>query len=195
MSSSAELTREDFNSSSADRAATANAIAAYSANELLREGRQITIRALRPEDRAELVAAVEHTSDETLYRRFFQVKRHFTEKEIAYFVDVDFVKHVVLVATIEDGGRTGIVGGGRYVHTDPGIAELAFMVIDQFQGQGIGPILLRHLISLARNAGLKVLTADVLPDNLPMLKIFERSGLRMTTEKNSDEVRVVLQLL
>jgi hypothetical protein len=55
-----------------------------------------------------------------LYRRFFGAKRHFSEKEIEFFVNVDFVSHVALVATAEEGNRTVIFGGGRYVIVHPG---------------------------------------------------------------------------
>jgi hypothetical protein len=77
--------------------------AKYSAVELLRDGRRMEIRALRPDDQAELVAAVGRTSDLSLYRRFFGVKRDFSEKDIAFFVNVDFTNHVALIAVVEEG--------------------------------------------------------------------------------------------
>jgi RimJ/RimL family protein N-acetyltransferase len=76
----------------------------------------------------------------------------------------------------------------------PGTAEIAFAVVDEYQGQGIGRALLRHLITLARNAGLKELVAEVLPDNLPMLKVFERSGLIYKPRRAGPVVHVTLQL-
>jgi RimJ/RimL family protein N-acetyltransferase len=169
-------------------------IAKYSARVLLRDGSSILVRALRPDDRAGLIAAVERSSTESLYRRFFRVKRNFTEKEIAHLVDVDFVNHVALVVTVEENGKPAIVGGARYVVTGPGTAEVAFTVIDTFQGRGIGLVLLRHLIAISRNAGLKELTAEVLPDNGPMLRVFESSGLRMSLDRNPYEIHVALQL-
>ena len=85
----------------------------YSAIEGLRDGCRVEIRALRPDDRADLIAAVGRTSDRSLYRRFFGLKRSFTDKEAAFFVNVDFVNHVALVALIDAGGRSVIAGGGR----------------------------------------------------------------------------------
>jgi hypothetical protein len=70
----------------------------YSAVELSRNGRRVEIRALRPGDRADLAAAVCRASTQNLYHRFFAVKRSFTEQEIAFFLNVDFVTHVALVA-------------------------------------------------------------------------------------------------
>ena len=135
----------------------------YSAMEQLPNGAQVEIRALRPDDRAELIAAVDRASSQSLYRRFFGAKRSFTEKEIDFFLNVDFVSHVALVAVLDEGGRSAIVGGGRYIVLQPGTAEVAFVVIDQRQGQGIGGALMKHLAAIARQAGLKEFVAEVLP--------------------------------
>jgi ribosomal protein S18 acetylase RimI-like enzyme len=162
--------------------------------ETLRDGRQVEIRALKPDDQAGMMAAVERSSTQSLYRRFFGVKRHFTDKEVAFFLHVDFVNHVALVAVVEENGKPTIVGGGRYVVVQPGKAELAFAVVDAYQGQSVGAALMRHLTTIARNAGLKEFTADVLPSNGPMLKLFQRSGLPMSTRREGGTVQVSLRL-
>src|ERR1700747_3928639 len=69
----------------------------YSAFETLRDGRRVEIRALRPDDRADLIAAVARSSAQSLYRRFFAVKRDFAEPEIEFFLNVYLVNHCVLV--------------------------------------------------------------------------------------------------
>jgi len=166
----------------------------YSAVEKMRDGRRLDIRSFRPADRADLDSAVARMSSQTLYRRFFTVKRHFSDREREFFLNVDFVDHVALMAWAEEAGRSVIVGGGRYVVVQPGKAEVAFVVIDQYQGQGIGAALMRHLAAIARAAGLQELTAEVLPENRPMLKVFEKSGLPMTTTCEFEVVQVTLQL-
>src|SRR6185312_10746477 len=109
--------------------------------------------------------------------------REFSDREIAFFVNVDFVTHVALVAAVQESTRPSIVGGGRYVVVQPGQAEVAFVVVDEYQGQGIGSTLLRHLAAIARETGLHRLTAEVLPENTAMLKVFERSGLPLTIRR------------
>lgn len=168
--------------------------ARHSAIEALRDGRRVEIRALRPDDRVGLEEAVGRSSAESLHRRFFAVKRSFSEREVAYFLDVDFVSHVALVAVVDEGGQPVIIGGGRYIVVQPGQAEVAFAVVDQYQGQGIGAALMRHLVALAREAGLKELIAEVLPENTPMLKVFTKSGLPMTTKREPGVVHVTLPL-
>jgi hypothetical protein len=92
----------------------------YTARELLRDGSQIDIRALRREDEADMLAAIGKTSAQSLQRRFFVMKRHFSDKERAFFMDVDFKNHVAIVALAEEAGRKIIVGGGRYIVFEPG---------------------------------------------------------------------------
>ena len=166
----------------------------YSSTDSLRDGRTIEIRALRPTDHAGLLAAVERISAESLYRRFMGAKRHFSEKERAFFLNVDFVNHVALVAVIQEAGRDTIIAGGRYIVERPGTAEVAFAVIDKYQGQRIGTALLRHLTKIARGAGLREFIAEVLPDNSSMLKVFEKSGLKSSFKRASGVVHVTLQL-
>jgi ribosomal protein S18 acetylase RimI-like enzyme len=166
----------------------------YSVVELLRDGRPLEIRALKPDDQADLVAAVDRTSPQSLYRRFFAPKRSFTQEEVAYFLNPDFVNHVALVAVVDEGDRRVIVGGGRYIVVKPGKAEIAFAVVDEYQGQRIGAALMRHLAAIAREAGLEELVAEVLSDNISMLKLFERSGLRLGTARDAGVVHVTLAL-
>jgi GNAT superfamily N-acetyltransferase len=99
-----------------------------------------------------------------------------------------------LVVVAEEGGRAEIVGGGRYIVVAPGQAEVAFAVIDQYQGQGVGAGLMRHLAAIAREAGLRELTAEVLPENAPMLKVFEKSGLPVGTKREAGVVHVTMRL-
>ena len=156
---------------------------------------RVEIRAFRPGDQADLLSAVARTSAEALYRRFFTVKRSFSEREREFFLNVDFVHHVALMAWTEESTRRVIAGGGRYVVVQPGKAEVAFMVVDRFQGHGIGAALLRHLAAIARAAGLQELIAEVLAENAAMLKVFEKSGLPMTTTHEDEVVEVTLRLI
>src|SRR5271157_428622 len=145
----------------------------YFATETLRDGRTVEIRAQRSQDREGMRAAIARSSSGALYRRFFAVRREFSEKETDYFLDIDFVNHVALVAVANDAGQPTIVGGGRYVVIQPGKAEVAFAIIDAYQGLGIGSALMRHLATLGREAGLRELIAEVLSENVPMLNVFE----------------------
>jgi ribosomal protein S18 acetylase RimI-like enzyme len=166
----------------------------YSSIELLRDGRQMEIRSVTPDDRTELLEAVARSSSETLYRRFFGVRRNFTEQEIDFFSNVDFVDHVALVVILKEAARFVVAAGARYIVFEPGKAEMAFAVVDQYQGMGIGTTLMRHLVTIARQAALSTLTAEVLASNSQMLKVFQKSGLRLGIRRESEVVHVELGL-
>ena len=166
----------------------------YSVTEKMRDGRDVEIRALRPDDKDDMLAAVGRTGTQSLQRRFFVVKRGVSEKEGAFFMNIDFANHVALVALADEGGRKVIIGGGRYIVTEPGRAEIAFVVIDDYQGQGIGTLLMRHLAVIARKAGLKALIADVLPDNAAMRKVFGKFGFQARRGLDPQVVHLVLTL-
>jgi RimJ/RimL family protein N-acetyltransferase len=169
--------------------------AIYSAREQLRDGRSIDIRALRPADEAEMLAAIDRTNAESLRRRFFATKRGFSDKEKAFFMNIDFVNQVALVAEINEGGHSSIVGGGRYVVTEPGKAEIAFVVVDAYQGQGIGAMLTRHLVGLARTARLRELAADVLPENTAMRKVLGKFSFQTGRSLDPQVVHLTLPLI
>lgn len=167
---------------------------AYSALETLRDGRQVEIRALKPEDRDGWLAYIGRTSDASRYQRFMGPKAGFSEREIAFHVNVDFVSHVALVAVLEEGGEEIGIGGGRYIVTQPGRATLAFQIDDAHQGLGTATHLMRHLVIIARSAGLKELDAEVLSTNRPMLTVFQRSGLAMKNRREAGITEIVLTL-
>ena len=168
--------------------------AQYSAVEPLRDGSQIEIRAFAPEDRPALIAAVGEVGPRSRYLRFFTLKREFSEREREFFLNIDFDQHVALVAVAEEAGQKHLVGAGRYVGVEPGKAEVAFTVIDRCQGQGIGKALVRHLVIVAREAGLHELVAEVLPENRSMLHLFQKCGLPVSVVSEPDVVHITMRL-
>ena len=166
----------------------------YAAIEFARDGRRVDIRALRPEDKDDLIAAYERVSSKTAYQRFFAVRHHFSEAEVAFFTEVDFASHVALAALVDEGGKPTIVGAGRYVAYAPGCAEMAFCIVDAYQGHGIGSALLRHIIAIAERAGLLELTAEVLADNAAMLAVFAQCIPPHSLRREGTVVHVIVHL-
>ena len=95
---------------------------------------------------------------------------------------------------MEEDGKQIIAGSGRYVVVGTKQAEVAFTVVDRYQSLGIGAALMRHIIILAREAGLQELVAQVLATNTAMLKVFERTGLRRSTKRESGTISITLDL-
>ncbi len=157
----------------------------YIAEEFLRDGRPLTIRALHSEDKALWQDVWEHLSPTSVYYRFFSPKKHMSEQEVAYFTQLDFVTHVALLAIIQDptiGAEPAAVG--RYIITEPDVvsdcAEIAFAVEDAYHGLGIGTLLLKHLAIIAKRSGIKAFNAFVLAENSKMVEVFENCGLPCT---------------
>ncbi len=151
----------------------------YSAEGILRDGRSIHIRAIRPDDKQRLADHFSRLSAQSVYFRFFRSKKRLTEQELVQFTEVDFVRNVGLVATLGQGDEERIIGVGRYAllpGVSPSRAEVAFAVADDYHGRGIGTMLLEHLAPIARGNGITEFEADVLGENNRMLDMFARSG-------------------
>ena len=153
----------------------------YSANAILRDGTPVCIRAIRPDDKERLAGHFDRLSSDSRYHRFFGFRNAFTPRELSCFTEPDFLRHVALVATIEEGtGSERIVGDGRYVALPDRCyaAELALSVVDVYQRRSIGTLLLEHLIRLARHGGVRRLEADVMGSNRGALRFLIRRGFK-----------------
>lgn len=180
----------------------------YRAAGALRDGTPIIIRAIQPDDDEALREGFRLLSDQTIYQRFFQSKRDLAEHELRYLTQLDFVDHVGLAAVISNPAGEFIIGVGRFVRLGsgragvrgverdrtPAHAEVAFVVGDEFQGQGVGSQLLAHLVAIARELGIRYLEAEVLPENRPMMAVFRGSGLPITEAVHEGVLHVELRL-
>lgn len=170
----------------------------YSATESLRNGRALTVRAIRPGDTGLMADAFRRVSAESLYLRTFSARKNVNDKELAQLADVDFDNVVALVAVMQEEGQESIIGGGRYIRSGAGAmpsAEVAFLVDDDHQGLGIGSRVFKHLIAIARSSGIKQFEAEVLPSNDGMLRLFDNSGLKVTKQRVEDVVHVTIALI
>jgi len=125
-------------------------------------------------------------SEESLYKRFFSARKDMPHKRLQDFVAVDYSKKMEILATIVEKEKEMIIGLGQYeLNSDMHMAEVALVVRDKFQGQGVGRELLSYLIYLAKRQGLLGFTGDVLVENRSMVRLFEKMGF--DTEKRSEE--------
>lgn len=173
-------------------------IANYAVIEKLRDQRPVTIRAIRPEDKEPFREAFNGLEANSLYMRFFGPRKELTDRELIQATEVDFIRTVALVSCVQEGTRERIVGGGRYLAYEgpapPSAAEIAFVVEEDYQGQGIASLLLKHLLLIGRKQGISRFEADVLHANKKMLRVFERTGLPVVTKASSDSIHVTIKL-
>jgi GNAT superfamily N-acetyltransferase len=140
------------------------------------DGGAIRIRAIRPDDKERLLAHFRGLSGQSVYFRFMGFRRDLSPDDLKHLTELDFKSHVGLVATLDDGHER-FIGVGRYIcGADPKRAEVAFAILDEFQGHGIGTILLQHLSRIADANGVEEFEADVLGENRQMLDVFAHAG-------------------
>ncbi|GHD88800.1 hypothetical protein GCM10010508_26240 [Streptomyces naganishii JCM 4654] len=165
----------------------------WEADVVLRDGGTARIRPITAEDADRLVSFYEQVSDESKYYRFFAPYPRLSAKDVHRFTHHDFVDRVGLAATV--GGefiatvRYDRVGADGMPASGPSDeAEVAFLVQDAHQGRGVASALLEHIAAVARERGIRRFTAEVLPANTKMIKVFTDAGY---TQKRSFEDGVV----
>jgi GNAT superfamily N-acetyltransferase len=169
----------------------------FQESETLKNGVTVTIRAIRHDDKAGVVDAFGKLEPESIYTRFFQAKESLSDRDLKAATEVDFRNVVALVVTTASGGKDILIGGGRCVICNPSSprsAEVAFLVEEDYHGQGIAGRILKHLVRIAREQGVEQFEADVLPQNKAMLAVFARSGLPLKQVPAEGAVHVTLSL-
>ena len=151
----------------------------WEADAVLGDGGIVHLRPIRPDDADLLREFHARLSPETVYNRFFTMMRALPARDVERFTTVDHDDRVAVVAVLQ--GQ--LVGVCRY-DRQPGAAEaeVAIVVEDAHQGRGLGPLLLEHLTSAARERGVERFRADVLPSNRRMLTVFRSAGFEVERE-------------
>jgi acyl-CoA hydrolase/GNAT superfamily N-acetyltransferase len=158
----------------------------------LHDGSEVTVRPARMSDIEPLQDFFYRLSDESLYSRFMEFKRRHPREEIRELVDLDFEDNMALVAT-PAGAAQPILAIARYdVEPKNRLADVAFVVADDWQGKGLGTFLMKRLTEIAQSRDIAGFTADVLAGNLDMLDIFHRSGLKVHADRDDSTYHLVM---
>ncbi len=145
-----------------------------------KSGMEVFLRPLRISDEPLLKDFFYDLSDKSLYRRFISPKKGMPHQELQDYVIIDYTKGMAIVATVSQEGRERVVGLAQYgISQDKHMAEVAFIVADDFQNKGVGSELLAYMTYLARRQGLLGFMAEVLMENRPMLHVFDKMGFDM----------------
>lgn len=153
----------------------------------LRDGRKVLLRPIDRDDADALIVLHDHLSPESQYFRFFGPKPRLSPPEAAYLANVDFDRRFAIVAEV-DGDE--IVAVGRFDTNEPGIAESAIVVRDDYQRVGLGTAILDRMREVARGRGLDAFMAEILAENKGMLDLLAQNGIEVSAVE-SGVVRVV----
>lgn len=144
----------------------------------LRDGTRVRVRPIEPRDRDRLAEGMRRLSPRSRYFRFHTTVDELSEDQLTYLTEVDGHDHVAWIAIDEDHPEVPGIGVARYVRMEdePGIAEAAITVADEYQGRGAGTLLLGLLARSARENAVRVFRNYVLAENTAMLEVFDRLG-------------------
>ena len=159
-----------------------------------RKGLEILLRPVRIADEPLLKEFFHSLSDQSIYRRFISVRTDMPHERLQEFVVIDYTKETVILAVIEHEEQPIVIGVGQYgIDESTHTAEVALVVRDDHQNQGVGTELLSYLTYLAKRKGLLGFSAEVLVDNQAMLHLFEQGGFAI--EKRRDAGVYELKML
>ncbi|HET9699736.1 MAG TPA: GNAT family N-acetyltransferase [Burkholderiales bacterium] len=162
----------------------------------LLDGREVTVRPIRPQDKQIEQDFVRGLSSETRYYRFMEHLRELSPKKLRHFTEIDYDRHLALIAVVPDDGGEAEVGVARYV-SEPGttICEFAIVIDDAWRRTGLAGVLMADLIEAARKRGFRTMEGTVLSDNHKMLKFARQLGFRIQPEPGDPQTRrIVLDL-
>jgi acetyltransferase len=170
----------------------------YVSSWTMKDGQQVIIRPIRPEDELLMVKFHETLSDRTVYLRYFcsiSFSKRVEHERLLRICFSDYNREMALVAERTDPGtgehRIIAVGRMNKLHTR-NEAEVAVLVSDQYQNLGLGYELLRRIVEIARDEKLSQVSAEMLPDNLAMQVIFKRLGFHLRANEDPASIRAFL---
>jgi acetyltransferase len=168
--------------------------------EPMKDGSLVNIRPIRPEDEPLVVEFHKHLSEQSVYFRYFRVmdyRQRVAHERLTRICFIDYDREIALVAERKRANADGteILGVGRLVKLAGGReGEFAVLIADQVQRKGLGSILLRRIVDIARAEKLKCVTGSILTENIGMLKVAERLGFKISAALGDDTATALLEI-
>jgi len=167
----------------------------YETTVTLKDDSQVFVRPIRPDDEPMMKEMFYSFSERTRYLRFHGPMKALPHDRLQVFCNVDYLEEMALIGVVGEPADEDVVAVGRYLHNAAdNTAEVAFTVRDDWQGKGLGTYLFDQLVRIARERGIEVFQAEVLPENVPMLNVFHHSNCHVSTSTESGVVHVRIVL-
>ncbi len=156
----------------------------------LPDGADVVIRPIRPEDGQIEQEFVRNLSEQSRYMRFMQALQELTPEMLVRFTQIDYDREMCFLAITEIEDKEVEIGVVRYSITPDGDScEFALVIADDWQGKGLGFLLMKVLMQVAREKGLITIEGEVLANNTGMLRLMGRLGFN--NKKDPEDMRVV----
>jgi GNAT superfamily N-acetyltransferase len=161
---------------------------------VLRDGSRIRLRQGHSSDKQLLLRGFERLSPESRYRRFLATMPQLSEAMVRYLTEIDHHDHEALAALDEQTGEG--IGVARYVRNPerPDVAEVAVTVIDDWQGKGLGTLLLEVLGARARAEGIRSFVALMLASNQEMMDVLTALGPVRIVDREVGTVEIEMSI-
>jgi len=163
----------------------------YKSRLTLPGGRKINFRPLLPSDEFAYRSFFYSLREETIFYRFFSHIDIFSHGMAQrHWASLDYRKYVTLVGLVRNKGINEIMSIATYAHGEEEYAEVAVVVREDFQGMGVARHMLIKLAEIAQKNGYQGFTATVLPDNAPMLHLFESLYPGLSADKHTTDINL-----
>jgi acetyltransferase len=146
----------------------------------LKNGREVLLRPIKPEDEPLWLEMFQSFSDESIRYRFFQILKDTPHEVRVRYCNIDYDREIAIVAELTEKDRKKILGVGRLsIEPDGKSGELAFIIGDQWQGLGLGTKIVDYVIEIAKEMRIETVYAIMLPDNYRALNLTKKMGFKL----------------
>lgn len=164
------------------------------ANRVIGDGVNLLLRPVKINDESLIKEFFYSLSDQSLHRRFMSQRSAVPHELRQDFVVIDYSRELVILAIVTEKDKEIVVGMGQILRDENALnAEVAFAVSDDYQNMGVGTELLSYLTLYAKHIGLQSFTAEVLLENQPMLRVFEKMGFDMHRKLEEGAYKLIMR--
>ncbi len=163
--------------------------------DTLADGTEIFFRPVKPTDEGALTDMLYSLSSASIRKRYFTHTKTFPHRDVQRLTNVDYQQDLAIIGIAPRPDGEEIVAIAQYfLNIQTRVAEVAFIVQDEWQANGMGTFLLRHITQIAAKRGVRKFYASVLPENKAMLALFSNSGYDIKMEFDGDSYIITYNL-
>ena len=166
----------------------------WETTEVFAGGLKVFFRPIMPTDEPLEKEFLYSLSEDSIAKRFFAPLKSFSRADILHWVNVDYQDEMAVIGLVEEEGREKMAAVGRYILSkSTNLAEVAYLVGDNYQGKGIGTYLLKQLVRIARANGIDGFVAEVLSENVAAQRLMYKMGYKVESELVDGDYRLTIR--